>query len=317
MKEKQSKEQGQLTAKYRPKSWKTFVGNNAVVEAIQKNLEKENMQRTIMLVGPYGVGKTTVARIIKRELKINDQDYRELDVGSVRGIDSVREMIKESQYKPLMSKHKLYVLDEAHRGTPDAKEAMLKWLEEPPKHTVIILATTSPSQFPNTIISRCAYYEFKSLPKAKIKKILSRIINKEQLSFDDTIVDAIVDNANGSPRQAVSILDAIIGLEDEKNILKVIERNQFSEASVLDICQGLVNDTTWKIMAQYLSKLDDDADYEYIRYAVLKYMGKVLLNPKSKSDPNRICEIITLFSEPFFYSKKAGLISSCYLALKI
>jgi DNA polymerase III subunit gamma/tau len=311
------KEKGQLTHKYRPKSWKSFIGNEEIVEAIKQNLQKENMQRTIMLVGPYGVGKTTAARIIKKELKVNDQDFREITIGSVRGIDNVREMIQESQYSPLLSSYKMYVLDETHRMTRDGMEAMLKWLEEPPDHVIIVLATTNPSQFPNTIISRCAYYELKSLPKSKINKLVTGIAKREGIELSAEIASAIVENSNGSPRQAVTILDAITGITDEETALKIIERNQFSEASVLDICQGLVNQTTWKIMAQYLSKLDDDADYEYIRYSVLKYMGKVLLNPKTKNDPDKICEIITLFSEPFFYSKKAGLISSCYLALKI
>ncbi len=316
-KETKKEEQGQLTHKYRPKDWDTFVGNETVVEAIQNNLEKENMQRSMMLVGPYGVGKTTAARIIRTKLSIADRDYRELDIGSVRGIDNVREIIKESQYKPLSSEYKMYVLDEAHRGTADSKEAMLKWLEEPPKHVVIVLATTNPSQFPSTIISRCAYYEFKSLTTAKINKLISMITEKEGIEISAQIASAIAENANGSPRQAVSILDAITGITDENKALEIIERNQFSEASVLDICQGLVNGTTWKVMSKYLGTLDDNADYEYIRYAVLKYLGKVLLNTKTKADPDRICEIITLFSEPFFYTKKAGLISSCYFALKI
>ena len=317
VKKKKEKKEGQFTLKYRPKSWKTFIGNEDVVEAIQTNLNKENIPKAIMFTGPSGIGKTTAARIIRRALKVSEQDYHEYDIASVRGIDNIRQIINESQYKPLASHYKIYVLDEFHKASADAKECALKWLEDSPPHVIIIIATTNPSQIINTIHTRCAVFEFKSAPKPKIKKLISMILKREQKELDEEVLKVIVENSNGSPRQALSILDTVIDIEDKDKALAIAERNQFSEASVLEICQGLVNNTTWKLMAMNLSKLDDDADYEYIRYAVLKYMQKVLLNPKSKADPDRICEIITLFSEPFFYSKKAGLVSSCYLALKL
>jgi len=155
------------------------------------------------------------------------------------------------------------------------------------------------------------------LPKPKIKKLLSLVLKREGKEIDENLLKTIAENSNGSPRQALSILDAVIDIEDTDKAISIAERNQFNEANVLDICQGLVNGVTWKSMVGNLSRLDDDADYEYIRYSVLKYMQKVLLNPKTKADPDKICEIITLFSEPFFYTKKAGLVSSCYLALKL
>ena len=311
------KKTGQFTLKYRPKSWKTFIGNEEVIEAIQTNLDKENIPKAIMLTGPSGIGKTTAARIIKRVLGVSDQDYHEYDIASIRGIDNIRQIISESFYKPLGGEYKIYVLDEFHKATGDAKECALKWLEDSPPHVIVIIATTNPSQIINTIHTRCAVFEFKSLPKPKIKKLLSLVLKREGKEIDENLLKTIAENSNGSPRQALSILDAVIDIEDTDKAISIAERNQFNEAYVLDICQGLVNGVTWKSMVGNLSRLDDDADYEYIRYAVLKYMQKVLLNPKTKADPDKICEIITLFSEPFFYTKKAGLVSSCYLALKL
>ena len=311
------KKTGQFTLKYRPKSWKTFIGNEEVIEAIQTNLDKENIPKAIMLTGPSGIGKTTAARIIKRVLGVSDQDYHEYDIASIRGIDNIRQIISESFYKPLGGEYKIYVLDEFHKATGDAKECALKWLEDSPPHVIVIIATTNPSQIINTIHTRCAVFEFKSLPKPKIKKLLSLVLKREGKEIDENLLKTIAENSNGSPRQALSILDAVIDIEDTDKAISIAERNQFNEAYVLDICQGLVNGVTWKSMVGNLSRLDDDADYEYIRYSVLKYMQKVLLNPKTKADPDKICEIITLFSEPFFYTKKAGLVSSCYLALKL
>ena len=159
----------QLTLRYRPKSWKTFVGNDSVAQSIQNLIDNDKLPKAILLSGPSGTGKTTIARIIKNQLGVSDDDYREYDIGDTRGIDNIRTLSRDSIYKPISGNKRIYLLDEIQGATADAFSAMLKWLEDAPKHVLVILATTHPQKLPKAVLTRCTQFELKPVESYSAK----------------------------------------------------------------------------------------------------------------------------------------------------
>ncbi len=308
----------QLTLKYRPKSWKTFVGNESVVNSIQQLIEKDKLPKVILLSGPSGTGKTTIARIIKNQLGVSNDDYREYDIGDTRGIDNIRTISRDSIYKPLNGSKRIYLLDEIQGATPDAFSAMLKWLEDAPKHVLIILATTNPQKLPKAVMTRCTQFELKSVAPKDLMLLMKKIIKKEGYEeYDSSLLKEIVKQSEGSPRQALSILQSVLDVDDKEQALEIIHKTIFSEANTLEICRMLTNNPDWEQLRKMLEPLDKETDYEYIRYSVLNYTSKVLTGSKLSEKTDRLTDILELFSEPWFYTKKAGLIKSCYFACKL
>ena len=308
----------QLTLKYRPKTWKTFVGNNSVAQSIQQLIEEDKLPKAILLSGPSGTGKTTIARIIKNQLGASNDDYREYDIGDTRGIDNIRTLSRDSIYKPLNGNKRIYLLDEIQGATPDAFSAMLKWLEDAPKHVLVILATTHPQKLPKAVLTRCTQYELKPVAPKDIMMLLKKIVKREgKEDYDTSLLKAIVKQSEGSPRQALSILQAVLQVEDTEQALELINKTVFSEANVLEICRMIVQNVEWNNLRKMLEPLDKDADYEHIRWSVLNYTMKVLAGTPTSDKADRLADILELFSEPWFYTKKAGLVKSCYFACKL
>jgi len=301
-----------LQIRYRPKNFKEFIGSEGVIESLNSVLSQENKSKVFLFTGPSGCGKTTLARILKTELRCSDRDFIEMNTANTRGIDTIREVISNCSYGAFEGDVKIYFFDEAHRISSDAQPALLKILEDTPKHVYFILTTTEPEKLLKTIRTRCSIYHLRLLRRGEIVKLLKKVCEEEGLDLSIDTLKEIARVSEGIPRQALVILGQVMNVGNEEEILKVIEEGSVKESQVIEICRLLMEKRKgWKEMAVLLKGVDSEP--ESVRYAVLGYLNAVLLN---RAD-DRIVEMIDLFSESFMYSGKAGLTSACYYACKV
>ena len=209
-----------LSRKWRPENFDQVVGQDQVTRVLSNALKSNRVSHSYLFSGPRGVGKTTVARILAKKLNdledINSSlDVIELDGASNRGIDEIRDLKDSINYVPVDSKYKVFIIDEAHMLTKEAFNALLKTLEEPPAHVVFILATTESQKIPPTISSRCQKYEFKRITVEKIITHMESILEHEGYQRDIKALNSIAIKADGSLRDALSLLDKIIALSDK------------------------------------------------------------------------------------------------------
>lgn len=299
-----------LHLKYRPETFPDFIGNNPVVESLTHVLSRKNrVVRAFLLYGPSGCGKTTLARIIKRELGCSEKDFFEYNMANTRGIDTIREIIANAIYAPLNGSKKIYLIDEAHKLTTDAQNSLLKILEDTPDHIRFILCTTDPDKLIATIRNRCTAYQVSPLIAPLMTALLKGVCKKEGLDIRPTILREIVKVSEGSPRHALVLLEQISDIHDDDVALRIIGEGLVNEAKTIELCRALLK-KDWGDVATILKGLT--VEPESVRYAILGYMNSVLL---SKGD-DRTANIITLFTESFMYSGKAGLSLSCYLSCR-
>ena len=226
-----------LSRKWRPQSFNDVVGQLHVTQTLQNALKQNRLGHGYLFTGSRGVGKTSVARILSRAINCtestdanpcnkcslcidilngNNFDVVELDGASNRGIDEIRDLRESVKYAPSSGKYKIYIIDEVHMLTKEAFNALLKTLEEPPSHVLFVLATTDPHKIPQTILSRTQRFNFKRISIDNINNYLSKILNKEGKVFDDTSLRLISKKADGSMRDALSLLDQVIAYCDDE-----------------------------------------------------------------------------------------------------
>ena len=207
-----------LYRKYRPENWNEVIGQDHIVKAISGALEAGKVAHAYLLCGPRGTGKTTIARIIARELGTSPNDIYEMDAASNRGIDDVREIRDNVRTLPFDSKYKIYILDEVHMFTKDAWNALLKTIEEPPEHVIFILATTELEKIPETIVSRCQSFVFKKPNDAILSKVVTNVAKKEGYKLEEGGAELIALLADGAFRDALGTLQKVISFGNDKVI---------------------------------------------------------------------------------------------------
>jgi DNA polymerase III subunit gamma/tau len=218
MKDSKKEQNIALYRKYRPEGWGDVVGQDHIVKAISGALESGKIAHAYLLCGPRGTGKTTIARIIARELGTSVNDIYELDAASNRGIDDVRNIKENVGTMPFDSKYKVYILDEVHMFTKDAWNALLKTIEEPPKHVIFILATTDLPKVPETIISRCQTFIFKKPTEAILSQVVTSVAKKEGYILEVGGSELIALLADGAFRDALSTLQKVISFSKDNKI---------------------------------------------------------------------------------------------------
>ena len=300
---------------YRPENFDELIGNDASVQSLRQMFEREEgIPNAILLHGPSGTGKTTVARIIKNLLNIADQDYKELDLASTRGIDNIRDLREKCKYKPLRSKFRMYLMDEVHQVTPQAQEAMLKWLEDCPKHVIIVLATTDPQKLIKTILTRCNKFQLNLLNREEMRVLVEWVLDNENIKLADKVVSEIIKKSEGSPRNARTLLDNVIEIEDEDTALEILSGNTGEGSKeVIDLCRLLLDSrATWKQYQSLLASIKEEP--ESVRYSVLGFNNAVALREKDEKKIKRAVFLMECFSDNYYDTKKSGLIYSCYAA---
>lgn len=212
-----------LYRRYRPMTLREVVGQPQVTEPLAKSLEQGKISHAYLFIGPRGTGKTSVARIFaheingfKYELEDDYVDIIEIDGASNRGIDNIRELREKAAIAPTSGKYKVYIIDEVHMLTKEAFNALLKTLEEPPRHVIFIMATTDAYKVPVTITSRAQTYTFRLADTKVMFDYLKSVCKKEKIKIEDEALEIIVRRGGGSFRDSLSLLDQISTLSSEK-----------------------------------------------------------------------------------------------------
>jgi DNA polymerase-3 subunit gamma/tau len=246
-----------LARKWRPKTFAQLAGQEHVVRALSNALTQNRLHHAYLFTGTRGVGKTTIARIFAKSLNCATGitatpcgecsacteidsgrfiDLIELDAASNTGIDNMREVLDNAQYLPTSARFKVYIIDEVHMLSKQAFNSMLKTLEEPPGHVKFILATTDPQKIPVTVLSRCLQFNLKQLPPALIAEHLKFVLEQEKIAFDIAAIGLIARAAQGSMRDALSLLDQAIAFSAGEvgeavvhNMLGAIDRDYLFE----------------------------------------------------------------------------------------
>ena len=221
-----------LARKWRPKRFAEMVGQEHVLRALSNALDSGKVHHAFLFTGTRGVGKTTVARILAKSLNCETNgvssnpcgvcaackeidegrfvDLIEVDAASRTKVDDTRDMLDNVQYAPTRGRYKVYLIDEVHMLSTHSFNALLKTLEEPPPHVKFLLATTDPQKLPVTVLSRCLQFSLKRLPAALIGERLKFIAAAENLSFEPAAIALLSRAAEGSMRDALSLMDQLI-----------------------------------------------------------------------------------------------------------
>jgi len=249
-----------LYRKYRPENFGEVIGQDHIVKAISGALEAGKVAHAYLLCGPRGTGKTTIARIIAKELGTSVNDIYEMDAASNRGIDDVRNIKENVNTMPFDSKYKVYILDEVHMFTKDAWNALLKTIEEPPSHVIFILATTELEKIPETIISRCQSFVFKKPTDLILSTVVTNVAKKEGYELETGGAELIALLAEGAFRDALGTLQKVISFSKDKKI-NLSEIEQVTGAPNTILVDGFLD---------AIANNDIEKGYECIRKASIQ-----------------------------------------------
>jgi DNA polymerase-3 subunit gamma/tau len=207
-----------LYRKYRPKGWEEVIGQEHIVSVLANSIEKGNFSHAYLFTGSRGTGKTSVARIFARALGTHDEDIIEIDAASNRGIDDIRALRESVRVLPFSSQYKVYIIDEVHMLSKDAFNALLKTLEEPPRHVVFILATTELDKVPETILSRCQVFTFRKQNEKTLIETVKKIAEREGKAIDEDAASLVAFLGDGSFRDTYSILQKVFSAANDRTI---------------------------------------------------------------------------------------------------
>ncbi|MBU1911812.1 DNA polymerase III subunit gamma/tau, partial [Patescibacteria group bacterium] len=341
-----------LYRKYRPQTFAEVVGQDAVVSTLEQAAEQDKLSHAFLFSGSRGTGKTSIARIlaklimaegvedetIKKQIingvtEGNIVDLLEIDAASNRGIDDVRDLIEKIQFSPVVSKAKVYIIDEVHMLTKEAFNALLKTLEEPPDYAYFILATTELSKIPSTIQSRCQCFSFRTIPEEDIIRRLQLIADQEHIKVEREALRIIAHHGQGSMRDAISMLDQMRSLpnvtlddveqrmgktgseyleplfeaidnEDKKTIISIVQKIE-ETGIALDVFVRMLLTTVRSMLHEAIEK---NQETDYLR-SILDTLLQAIRDVRISPLPGLVLEsaLISLCSTEEESGKKATL----------
>jgi DNA polymerase-3 subunit gamma/tau len=300
-----------LYNKYRPNSFEAVKGNKDIISALESMLKNPNKSpHSFLFHGPTGCGKTTFARIIGNKLNITSNDLTEVDSADFRGIDTIREIRKNCMFKPMESPFRMFILDEVHQLSKDAQSALLKILEDTPKHVFFVLCTTDPVKLLPTVRNRCSQFQVKQLTDNEMKVLIKQTARHEGVTLAKEVVEQIIMDSQGISRLGLTILEQVLNTPPEKQ-LEAAKQTALEQSESIELCRALISNSNWKKVSSILERLKQQ-EAESIRRHVLGYAQAVLL----KSDNPKAGLIIEEFLEPTYNSGFAQIVYACYSVIK-
>ncbi|MCV6638433.1 DNA polymerase III subunit gamma/tau [Candidatus Albibeggiatoa sp. nov. NOAA] len=290
-----------LARKWRPRNFPEMVGQMHVRQALTNALENQRLHHAYLFTGTRGVGKTTIARIFSKSLNCESKgitaypcgecaacqeidggrfvDLIEVDAASRTKVEDTREILENVQYAPTRGRFKVYLIDEVHMLSTSSFNALLKTLEEPPPHVKFLLATTDPQRLPPTILSRCLQFNLKRIPLEQIDSHLTYILQQEQIEFEPPALQLLAQAADGSLRDALSLLDQAIAygggqlsLADVSAMLGTLDQN-----TVLNLLNALAAQNAPELLKQVAQLAEQNPDFRAVLADMLSFLQKIAL----------------------------------------
>lgn len=300
-----------LYQKHRPLELPDVVGNREVILTLRNMIKKpDQTPHAFLFCGPYGCGKTTLARILANDIGCTPNNIIEIDTAQFNGIDTVRDLRQKAQFLPLGGGKRFYIIDEVHKMTTDAQNAFLKILEDTPKHVYFALCTTNENSLLPTVKSRCSRFQVQVLKDEEMVSLLQTVLEKEEQELSNAVINAIVKSADGHPRNALTLLEQVLATPEKRRV-NVAQQAQVLETESIELCRALIAGKGWSTVKGILQGLKEQ-DAEGIRRHVLGYMTSVLL----KEDNEVAGLVLECFEEPFYNGGFPLLVSACYKAVK-
>lgn len=310
-----------LYRKYRPNSFNEIIGQEHIINTLINQIKANKIVHAYLFCGSRGTGKTSTAKIFAKAINCENNsngspcgtckvclamneasniDIVEIDAASNNRVDEIREIREKVKFTPVNSKFKVYIIDEVHMLTDSAYNALLKTLEEPPRHIVFILATTEPHKLPATILSRCVRFDFGLVPSKLLENHLKNIFKRENITFDEESVKVIANAGEGSVRDTLSIADSVVSYCDGKlSLEKVLEVLGLNDNETLI-------EITYAIFSKNLGKCLEIIDKTYRQGKNMSVFSKDLsvhfrnlLVIKTCSEPNKILNLPNNIFEKF------------------
>ncbi len=288
-----------LSRKYRPKKFSDVIGQDVTVSILSQGILKNRITSAVLFTGIRGTGKTTLARILARVFRCENNegkidacgvcesclnfeknaiDVIEMDAASHTGVDDIREIIESCKYAPTTGKWKIYIIDEVHMLSKSAFNALLKTLEEPPAHVKFIFATTELYKVPDTVVSRCLLFNLKKVDVNLLAQYLSGICLKENVQFDESALFAIARAASGSVRDGLSILDQAINISSDEKITEEHVRKMlcdFSYTDALNVLKLIFQSDYKKAIMEIRKSIISGTSYRSIIRTFLELVHKI------------------------------------------
>ncbi|MDX2346910.1 MAG: DNA polymerase III subunit gamma/tau [Legionella sp.] len=289
-----------LARKYRPKTFSELIGQDHVTQALSNSLTRNRLHHAYLFTGTRGVGKTSIARLFSKALNCEagitatpcltcdtclaiEQarciDLIEIDAASKTRVEDTRELLDNVMYSPTQGRFKVYLIDEVHMLSTHSFNALLKTLEEPPAHVIFLLATTEAQKLPMTVLSRCLQFHLNALPVETIQKQLEFILTKEEIAFDAEALTLIAKAADGSVRDALSLLDQIIALSDNTITLNEVKKTlgHTKHDYALDILNALAHNQPKKLLDLSHAIATEGGQYAHVLDEILSKLHQISL----------------------------------------
>ncbi len=289
-----------LYRKFRPQRFEDVVGQEHITQTIRNQIKSGRVAHAYLFSGGRGSGKTSTAKILsravnclhpvdgepcneceicKQALEGNLIDISEIDAASNNGVDNIRDIREEVEFIPTTAKYRVYIIDEVHMLSTGAFNALLKTLEEPPKHVIFILATTEPQKLPVTILSRCQRFDFKRISIENIIKRLNVICKESNIEIEDAALKIIAKMSDGAMRDAISILERCIADGDTKitedKIRELVGIPEFEY--LVDISNDLLDNNAEAILQDAEKVINDGKDIEVFIWEEIKFVRDLLM----------------------------------------
>ena len=320
-----------LYRKYRPKTFDDVVGQKVVVETLKNSINHEKVNHAYLFYGPRGIGKTTIAKIFSRAVNclknndgnpcnqcemckksLNSVDIIEIDAASNNGVDEIREIRNKVNLVPTELKYKVYIIDEVHMLTTGAFNALLKTLEEPPKHVIFVLATTDLQKVSDTIISRCQCFSFKKISIDNNILKLKDICKKEKISISDDTLNLIAEYSEGGLRDSIGLLDKISSYKNDNiDVDDFYELNDMISKKEIEIFQNYILNKNYEGVIESIRNYSENGKnlIEIISQLLYNIRNCLINHYLNKNKDNKVDLLVTLantINEKMFDIKKCS-----------